>query len=54
MRISTASLRERCRQFLDWIIIGPAGATVVTRSVIPSSTTGYPIARQGSAARPRR
>jgi hypothetical protein len=45
MRISTASLRERCRQFLDWLIIGPAGSTVVSRAVIPASTPGYPIAR---------
>jgi hypothetical protein len=45
MRISAASLRERSRRFLDWLIIGPAGPTVVSRPVVPASVTGYPIAR---------
>jgi hypothetical protein len=45
MHISAASLRERSRRFLDWLIIGPAGPTAVSRPVVPASVTGYPIAR---------
>jgi hypothetical protein len=45
MRVTSASLRERCRRFLDWLIIGPAGPIAVSRPVVPGSVTGYPIAR---------
>jgi hypothetical protein len=51
MPISAASLRERSRRFLDWLIIGPAGPIVVSRPVVPASTTGYPIARPRSRVR---
>jgi hypothetical protein len=51
MRISTASVRDRSRRFLDWLIIGPAGPTVVTRAVVPASTTGYPVARRSPGRR---
>ena len=50
MRDSSASLRERSRRFLDWLIIGPGGPIVVSRPVIPGSVTGYPSAPKRESA----